>query len=270
VRAGVCVYRQGMPNATDSRSARSASWPVRLGLLAAFLAMIAIAYASGLHRELSLETLVRNRARIDSFVAAHYLGSLAIFIGIYIATVALSIPAALLLTISGGILFGPVVGALAAVTGATIGGAIVFMVAKTALGEHLLRRAGPLAGKLADGFRANAFSYLLFLRLAPVFPFWLVNLAPALFGVPLRTFVGATVLGIAPASFAFAFVGSGLDSAIAAQQAAYKECLAAGGVCHINFDVGDAVTPQLLIALGALAVVSVLPVVLKRLAKARA
>jgi uncharacterized membrane protein YdjX (TVP38/TMEM64 family) len=254
-----------MPDATDSRSATSASWPVRLGVLAAFLALIAIAYASGLHRELSLETLVRNRARIDGFIAVHYFGSLVIFIGIYIATVALSIPAALLLTITGGILFGPVIGALAAITGATAGGAIVFMAAKTALGEHLLRRAGPLVGKLADGFRANAFSYLLFLRLAPIFPFWLVNLAPALFGVPVRTFIGATVLGIAPASFAFAFVGSGLDSAIAAQQTAYKECLAAGGICHLNFDVADAVTPQLLIALGALAIVSVLPVVIKRL-----
>jgi uncharacterized membrane protein YdjX (TVP38/TMEM64 family) len=256
---------KAMPDATDSRSATTASWPVRLGLLGAFVTLIAIAYASGLHRELSLETLVRNRARIDDFVAAHYLGSLAIFIGIYIATVALSIPVALLLTITGGILFGPVVGALASMTGATAGGVIVFTAAKTALGELMLRRAGALAGKLARGFRANAFSYLLFLRLAPVFPFWLVNLAPALFGVPLRTFIGATVLGIAPASFAFAFVGSGLDSAIGAQQTAYKECLAAGGNCRLNFDIADAVTPQLLIALGALALVALLPVVVRRM-----
>ena len=219
----------------------------------------------GWHRQLSLETLVRHRAVIDGFIHAHYAGALAIFVGIYIAVVSLSIPVALLLSISSGILFGPVAGPLASIAGATTGGAIVFLIAKTALGDHLIRRAGPLAAKLADGFRADAFSYLLFLRLAPVFPFWLVNLAPALFGVRLRTFVGATVIGVAPAAFAFGFVGSGLDSVIAAQETAYNACLQAGQAgCRLNFDIRDAVTPQLLAALGALAVVALIPVAVKR------
>jgi uncharacterized membrane protein YdjX (TVP38/TMEM64 family) len=245
---------------------RSVSWQVRLSVVIGFLVLIGIAWASGLHRELSLETLVRNRATIDGFLVAHYFVSLASFVGIYILTVALSVPAALLLTITGGALFGPVIGALAAICGATAGGAIVFMVAKTTVGEYLLRRAGSRIEKLAAGFRANAFSYLLFLRLAPVFPFWLVNLAPALFGVPLHTFVAATVIGITPASFAFAFFGSGLDSVIAAQATSYRLCLSAGGVdCDLNFDVTDAVTPQLLIALAVLAIVALVPVLVRRL-----
>ena len=243
----------------------ASAWPLRLGVVAGLLALIAIAYAGGWHRQLSLETLVRHRAIIDGFLAAHYFGALAIFAGIYIATVSLSIPAALFLTITSGILFGPVIGPLASLIGSTTGAAIVFMAAKTALGESLVRRAGPAAAKLADGFRADAFSYLLFLRLSPIFPFWLVNLAPALFGVRLTTFVAATLLGAAPAAFAFGFVGAGLDSVIAAQAAAYRECLAAGRAgCRLDFELRDAVTPQLLAAFAALAVVALIPVVVKR------
>jgi uncharacterized membrane protein YdjX (TVP38/TMEM64 family) len=255
---------KALPGATSSRQATS--WPFRLVLIAAFAAIVGVAYAAGLHKELSLETLVRNRALIDEFITARYAMSLAIFVGIYTTAVALSIPAALFLTIAAGALFGPVVGPLVSITGATAGGTIVFLIAKTALGEQLFRRAGPLAGRLADGFQSNAFVYLLVLRLAPVFPFWLVNLAPALFGVPLRTFLAATAIGITPASFAFGFVGNGLDSIIAAQAATYKECLAAGRAdCRVNFELGDVVTPELLAALGGLAVVALLPVLVKRL-----
>ena len=129
-----------------------------------------------------------------------------------------------------------------------------------------MRRAGPLACKIADGFRADAFSYLLFLRLVPAFPFFLVNLAPALVGVKLSTFVAATAIGIIPATFAFAFLGSGLDSVIAAQENAYRACLASGRTdCQLQFDLGMIVTPQLLAALATLGVIALIPVVVKRL-----
>jgi uncharacterized membrane protein YdjX (TVP38/TMEM64 family) len=246
------------------------SWPARCGLVAAFLALIALAYAMGWHRQFTLENLVRHRAAIDGFIGHHYAGALALFVGVYIAVVSLSIPVALLLSVSAGILFGPVAGPLVSIIGATAGAAVVFLLAKTAIGEGLVRRAGPLAQKLADGFRANAFSYLLFLRLAPVFPFWLVNLAPALFGIPLGTFLAATALGVTPAAFAFGFAGAGLDSVIAAQEAAYRDCLAFGhGDCHLDFDVRDAVTPELLIALGALALLALVPIAVKRWSSAK-
>ena len=150
--------------------------------------------------------------------------------------VALSVPVGFYLTVIGGILFGAVLGGLAALVGATIGAICIFLIARSAMGEHLVRRAGPLAEKLAQGFRADAFSYLLFLRLVPIFPFWLVNLVPALCGVSVATFAAATALGIIPATFAFAFVGAGLDSVIAAQQAAYRACVAAGRTdCRLEF-----------------------------------
>jgi uncharacterized membrane protein YdjX (TVP38/TMEM64 family) len=256
-----------MPNRdlNATTPAGKTAWPLRFAIVAAFIGLIVLAYASGLHRQLSLDMLVRHRAAIDAFIAAHYLAALAIYVGVYVVSVSLSIPAALLLTIAGGILFGPVVGPLAAIAGSSGGATVVFLIAKTALGESLVKRAGPFAEKFADGFRADAFSYLLFLRLVPIFPFWLVNLAPALFGIGAKTFIVATVIGVAPAAFAYGFVGAGLDSVIAAQEAAFKACLATGASdCRLNFDLRDAVTPQLLAALAALGLVALIPVAVRR------
>src|SRR5437763_3014496 len=200
------------------------------------LAMLAV-FASGAHHHLSLETLVRHRMAIDAFMAHHRVAAVGAFVAIYIVVVALSIPGALFLTITGGVLFGTLAGGGASVVGATVGATIIFLVAKSACGENVVRRAGPLACKIADGFRADAFSYLLFLRLVPAFPFFLVNLAPALVGVKLSTFVAATVIGVLPATFAFAFFGSGLDSVIATQEKAYRACLTSGrSECALHFD----------------------------------
>jgi len=231
---------------------------------------MAAVFASGVHNHLSLETLVRHRMAIDTFIANHGVMAVAAFMAIYIVAVALSIPGALFLTISGGFLFGTIIGGVAAVVGATIGATIVFSVAKSACGETLIRRAGPLALKLAGGFRANAFSYLLFLRLVPAFPFFLVNLVPALVGVRLSTFFAATLIGVVPATFAFAFLGSGLDSVIAAQEVVYRACLASGRTgCQLHFDLGMIATPRLLAALATLGVIALIPVIVKHM-RARA
>ena len=104
-----------------------------------------------------------------------------------------------------------------------------FLTARTALGDPLLRRAGPRAHRLARGFREDAFSYLLFLRLVPAFPFFLVNLVPAFAGVRLGPFIAATAIGIIPGAIVFALAGVGLDSMIAAQKNSGDQCIAAGG-----------------------------------------
>ena len=110
--------------------------------------------------------------------------------------------------------------------GATIGATILFLVVNTSFGSTLAEKAGPFVAKLRDGFQENALSYLLFLRLVPAFPFFIVNLVPALLGVPLRTFVIGTGLGIIPGTIAYSLAGSGLGSVIEAQNATYKTCLA--------------------------------------------
>lgn len=230
-----------------------------LGLLA-IAAYIAVAQGG-----ISLEVLVAHRDAIDAFVAEHRLLALLAYIGLYIAAVALSVPGAVLLTVSGGFLFGVMTGAAGAVIGATVGATLIFLMARTALGEPLLRRAGPRAQTLAQGFREDAFSYLLFLRLVPVFPFFLVNLVPAFAGVRLGPFVAATALGVIPAALVYAFAGTGLDSIIVAQKHSYQDCLATGQAnCHLAFNAKDILTPQLLGALVALGLLALVPVIVKR------
>jgi uncharacterized membrane protein YdjX (TVP38/TMEM64 family) len=241
---------------------RSALW--RLLPLAVAAALLGIVYAMGWHRELSLATLVRHRAAIDGFIAVNKTAAVLAYIGLYIGVAALSIPAGAWLTITGGFLFGAIVGAVAAMVGATLGATALFLIARSAVGEHLARRAGPMVGRFAAGFRADAFNYLLFLRLLPV-PFWLVNLVPALLGVRLRTFVVATALGIIPVTFIFAFFGAGLDSVIRAQEARYQACRATGAaVCEIHFEPASVLTPTLLAAFAGLGLLSLIPVLAKR------
>lgn len=259
------VYIARMP-ANPSAIDRPRSLTRRLLPLSVIIVLAVIAYYALGRGELSLEALLRHRAGIDAFVTEHRVLAVLAYIGLYITAVALSVPGAVFLTVSGGFLFGLVVGASAAVVGATIGATLIFLIARSALGEPLLRRAGPRAAQLAKGFRDDAFSYLLFLRLVPAFPFFLVNLVPALAGVRLGPFVAATALGVIPAAVVYSFAGTGLDSVIAAQKNAYQECLAAGRAdCKLVFDARDVLTWQLLAALLALALVALVPVVVRRL-----
>lgn len=238
----------------------------RLVPLVAVVLLGAIAYVAIGGGGVSLETLVANRAAIDAFVTQHRVLAVLAFVGLYTVAVALSVPGATFLTVTGGFLFGLVLGASASVIGATIGATLIFLLARTALGEPLLRRAGPRAIKLAQGFREDAFSYLLFLRLVPAFPFFLVNLVPAFAGVRLGPFVAATALGIIPAALVYAFAGTGLDSVIAAQTNGYRECTVSGRTdCHLVFEARDILTPQLIGALVALGLLALVPVVVKRL-----
>jgi uncharacterized membrane protein YdjX (TVP38/TMEM64 family) len=246
-------------------------WLRRFAPLGVIVLAMGAVFASGAYRHVSLDTLIRHRMAIETFMTAHALAAIAAFMAIYITTVALSIPGALFLTISGGVLFGTAVGGLCAVISGTIGATILFLVARSACGESLIRRAGPLACKLAEGFRADAFSYLLFLRLIPAFPFFLVNIVPAIVGVRLPTFVAATLIGVVPGTFAFTFFGSGLDSILAAQEKIYRACLESGGTdCTVQFDLGMIVTPRLLAGFAALGVIALIPVVVKRVKRLRA
>ncbi|MGA9054678.1 MAG: VTT domain-containing protein [Pseudolabrys sp.] len=231
--------------------------------MVAIVVLAGAAYIAG-GGGVSLESLVRHRAAIDDFVVSHQMLAIFVYVGVYITVVAVSLPGAALLTITGGFLFGIAVGASAAVISATVGATLIFLVARTALGEPLLRRAGPRATQLARGFREDAFSYLLFLRLVPAFPFFLVNLVPAFAGVRLGPFVAATAIGIIPGAIVFALAGAGLDSIIAAQKNSYDQCIAAKGAdCRLVFEPADVLTPQLIAALVALGLLALMPVAVK-------
>ena len=265
-RAGrLLVYIVGM-SASAPSFAQSRGVARRLVPLLVIVVIAATVYLTVGRGMISLEALVQHRAAIDVFVMDHRGLAILAYIGLYTVAVALSLPGATFLTVSGGFLFGLAIGAIAAVIGATAGATVIFLVARTALGESLLKRAGPRAIRLAQEFREDAFSYLLFLRLVPAFPFFLVNLVPAFAGVGLVPFVAATALGIIPGAIAYAFAGTGLDSIIAAQKNAYDACVAAGHAdCHLTFDATAILTPELIGGLVALALLALVPLALKRL-----
>ena len=181
-----------------------------LPLLAAFFAFFAL----GLNEYVTLDKLQDNRAQLKDWVQQHRTEAALIFIAAYIVVAAASLPAGAVLSVTGGFLFGSVFGAAWIVIGATIGATILFLIARSTLGEPLRQRFSGSIKTMEEGFRRNAFSYMLILRLVPLFPFWLVNLAPAFLGVSLATFVLTTAIGIIPGAFVFASIGNGLNALV--------------------------------------------------------
>lgn len=224
-------------------------WP--LAVLAAGLILF---FALGLNRYATLDTLRDNRDALSQWVAANQALAVLIYIGAYALMVAFSLPGALVATLTGGFLFGTLVGGLATVFAATLGATVLFIAAKSALGNLLRAKAGSSIARMEEGFRENAFNYLLVLRLVPLFPFFLVNLAPAFLGVGLWTFVAATFIGIIPGTFVFASLGNGLGAVFDA-----------GGTP----DLGLIKQPQVILPLLALAVLALVPVLYRRFRRTR-
>jgi len=138
--------------ADHSEQDQARSWTRYLPLAALGGAMV-IVFATGAHRIFSLETIVAYRDKLQAFVD-HY-GPMAViaYAAVYVIAVALSIPGAVFLTILGGFLFGWFFGGAVAAVSATLGAVLVFLIARTSVGDILVRKAGPKLQKFADGFR---------------------------------------------------------------------------------------------------------------------
>lgn len=211
--------------------------------------ILVLFFVFDLGRFLSFDALAEHKVWLSAWVDAHAVLAPLLYILLYIAVVAFSLPGGLMMTISGGLLFGAIFGALYAVIGATIGATALFLIAKSSLGDFLLAKAGGAIKKMQAGFTDNALSYMFVLRLVPLFPFFLVNLAPAFLGVPLRIYVMATFFGIMPATFVFALAGSGLGSV-----------LDQGG----DISLAGVMTPEIMAAFAGLALLALIPVIYKR------
>ena len=205
--------------------------------------MAVAASGSGLTRFITVATIVDEREAVQAWVAAQpFLAALA-FVAVYVTVVSLAIPATLVLSLFAGFLFGRWLGTLLVLVGATLGALIVFVAARSAFGESLRRRAGPLGERVAIGMRKNAVEVMLFLRFVPVFPFFLVNLVAALFAVPLPIFLLTTAVGIAPAVFIYNSIGRQLGTMTS---------------------LDGLLSPGALAALLALAALSLLPIAVRR------
>jgi uncharacterized membrane protein YdjX (TVP38/TMEM64 family) len=235
----------------------------------------------------SFDAFHKHRIALIEWIHAHGVVSALVFIGIYAVSTAFSLPIGALLTISAGFLFGSAmaesfpagfrdgliawfgvsapsvagtaVATLYIIVGATIGATALFLAARYAFADILRAKAGKAVRKLEDGFRENALSYMLILRLIPAFPFWLINLAPAFLGVSLRTYVIGTFLGIIPGTFVYALVGNGLGSVFA-------ECdLRPERTCEAP-NLGDfLMQPSIILPIIGLAVLAALPIAHRRL-----
>lgn len=229
-------------------SAKTSVWrrlvPVFV-LIAGFVAFFALR----LDEYLTFEVLRENRAILRDYVDMYGVLAILVFGVVYAVIVAFSLPGGALMTITGGFLFGTVVGGTAVVVAATLGATALFLIARHALGDMLRGKAGPFVSKMEAGFRENALSYLLVLRLIPLFPFWLVNLVPAFLGVPTSTYIIGTFVGIIPGTFVYASVGNGLGAVFDAGETP---------------DLGIIFEPAIIGPIIGLALLALLPVVYKR------
>jgi uncharacterized membrane protein YdjX (TVP38/TMEM64 family) len=191
----------------------------RLIVLAIIAAALLAAWRLGVFDYLNFEALRAQRQVLTSFVADNFVLAFAAFVAIYVAVTALALPGASWVTIFGGYLFGLAVGAIGTIIGATLGAAILFLTARYLLADSLRTHAGPFLKRVETGFNENAVSYLLTLRLVPLVPFFIANVAPAFVGARLSTFVWTTAIGIIPGVIAYTWIGAGLGAAFDAGEA---------------------------------------------------
>jgi uncharacterized membrane protein YdjX (TVP38/TMEM64 family) len=217
--------------------------------LAILLAVFVALWASGLGSWLTWATLSRYHATLDDWIAGHRIVAPLLFAALYAAATALSLPEGAILTVAGGLLFGTVLGGTMAVIGATGGAIVLFLAARSAFASTMAARGGSRLARIRAELHRNGFSYLLAIRLIPAFPFWLVNLAAALAGMRLMPFAAATLLGIIPATFIYAWIG-----------ASVSQVLASGS----RPDLAVLFSPQFLAPLVALGLLALLPVVWRR------
>ncbi|HEX4883954.1 MAG TPA: TVP38/TMEM64 family protein [Casimicrobiaceae bacterium] len=190
-----------------SRDARA--W-TKLALVALFVVAIGTFFALDGPRWLSLESIKANRDALLAFAGRHFVAALAIAFVVYAGATALSLPGGLVMSLAVGFVFGRWVGTVLVVLAATLGATLVFLAARYLFADAARRRLGATGERINAGFTDHAFSYLLFLRLVPLFPFFLVNLAPAFTSIPLRTYALATVIGIVPGTFVYVNLGQAL------------------------------------------------------------
>ncbi|MBX3578333.1 MAG: TVP38/TMEM64 family protein [Rhizobiaceae bacterium] len=211
------------------------------------------ALALGWQRYLTLAWLGESRDALRVMVDANLGLALVVFLLFHVTATAFAFPAAAMLTVFAGFLFGWKLGMTVIMAGSIAGATILFLSARAASGGYLRRKVAAIAPRFEAGFERDSFFYLLVLRLAPFIPFFMVTILPALFNVRLKTFLAATALGIVPGAFPYSRLGEGADSVLVAARAAGREAT-----------LSDLVTTEIRVAFAALALVTLIATVVRR------
>lgn len=213
-------------------------------ILAIIVALIIGIKVSGISDTLNMKNIIENRSILLNYVEKNYLLVMLIFIAVYILAVALSIPGASILTITGGFLFGPILATLYINLSATVGALIIFLITRYVLGASLQEKYKEQLTKFNSELELNGTSYLLTLRLIPLFPFFLINILAGLTNVSMKKFIWTTSLGIIPGTFIYAYLGY------------------SGTTTGENL-----LSKEIIIALVLMGLLSLLPVVIKKIKK---
>jgi uncharacterized membrane protein YdjX (TVP38/TMEM64 family) len=213
-------------------------------------ALLGAFFVFDLDRYVSFQALKEHRVFLQDWVADNAVFAHLAMVVIYAVATATSMPVGLVLTIAAGFLFGWFAGGVLVVVGATIGATAIFLVARHVCGDYLRSKVSGSLKRMEEGFREDALSYMLVLRLVPLFPFWLVNIAPAFLGVTTRTYVLSTFFGIIPGTFVYSTVGGGLGAVFDR-----------GGTP----DLGIIFEPTILGSILGIAALALIPVIYKKL-----
>jgi len=231
--------------------------PKQIMILSAIIGIAILGYFQ-IRDYVSFEALAENREALLAWRDNNYAVAVVTFIGAYILVVAFSLPGASLMTFAGGFLFATFPGSIYNILGATIGASLIFLAAKTFLGDFLYSKIHTddgkesLLEKMDKELQENAFNYLLILRLVPVIPFFVSNLAPAFLGVKLRTFALTTFLGIIPGGIVYTSIGAGLGEVFARGETP---------------DLSIVTEPHILGPIIGLIILAAMPIVIKKLKK---
>ena len=199
---------------------------------------------------LSFKSLQAKHQLLLQWMQTHYSLAVLIYCLVYTVLVTISVPGASILTMAGGYFFGLLAGTVYVVVSATIGATLLFLAVKTPLGSVLSTNTSSWINRFERGFQKNAFNYLLFLRLVPLFPFWVINIIPALLNIPLMTFVVTTFFGIIPGSLIYVWLGTDLQTILQTKKPLHADII---------------FTPNFLLPLIALGILALAPILYKKI-----
>jgi len=204
---------------------------------------------------LRFESLKKYHVQLENYVHDNFYQAVLLFSLAYVLVTVTSFPGASFFSLLAGFLFGSIFGTFLVVVAATIGATLLMLAIKLAFGEVVMAKIGSKIKFMEENIKHNAFFYLLSLRLLPVVPFWLVNLAGGVLNVRLRDFVITTFIGIIPGAFVYVNIGSSLTTVFAKNTD--------------NFKLSSLINHNILIALTLLGLISIIPGVIKSLKKGR-